>query len=383
MPSSTREVVAPRATTITRSTNPSYYGLPRRPDHHHHPRMMSILDHPAHTTIHRGLVSTGSMPMSFNRMNSPCALNISQFAVPPTHFPPHDYVTSSSPLEEGLSYHGQAVTQGQSSASTSNYHLSSPSSYHQINAAVPEMAENTRNTFSYSAPAGTPHDSTQVASPVTMWPTHACSAPDPYHNTSSLRNASYDDPTQTSTASWLYGVPAMGNHSQLPYSPSMQSSDIRIPHGPQQQWQGTSYYPPPTDYLPSQPNLPMTFKSQPGINRGDHANSPSCPLPQSRQHHGEGPHQGSHNSSRSHTQESRPCRWLGCVFEGSIDALKTHLINSHLNGPQDAQIECLWDGCDYFRRGKPGVRTMRRDSAWRHVLEIHLGVKYRKKIQGT
>jgi hypothetical protein len=42
---------------------------------------------------------------------------------------------------------------------------------------------------------------------------------------------------------------------------------------------------------------------------------------------------------------------------------------------------CLWKGCRYSRRGKPEVRTMRRDSAWRHVLEKHLNVKCRKKVK--
>ncbi|OJA12759.1 hypothetical protein AZE42_07934 [Rhizopogon vesiculosus] len=344
---------------------------------------------PAQTTVHRGFASTGPMPMSSNRMNSPCTPNISQFTVPPTHFLPHGYVTSSSSLDEGLPHRGQAVTQGQPSVSTSNY-LSSPSNYPQINVAVPEMICNTMpweniNTLSYSGPVGTPDDSTQVTSPVTMCPPHAYPAPDPYHNSNGPPNTSYYHTMQGSTASWLSAVPTMGNNSQSSYSPSMQSSHIRTPDGSQQQWRSSAnYYAPQADVLRSQPDVPTTFTSPPGRSRGDHVNHPSYwLLPQL--FHGEGPHEGSmRNSSRSHTQESRTCCWLSednvpCGFEGPIDVLKAHFINNHLTGPQDAQFECLWDRRHYSRRGQPGVRTMRRDSMWRHVLEKHLHVKYRKK----
>ncbi|OAX34927.1 hypothetical protein K503DRAFT_410139 [Rhizopogon vinicolor AM-OR11-026] len=321
------------------------------------------------------------MPRSFNRVNSPHIQNINQFAVAPTpSFPPHGYITSSSPVEGNLPYRGQAVTQGQSSASTLNYPLSSPSNYLQINAAVPAMAEHA-NAFSYSAPAGTPDNGTQVTSSVTMWPPHAYPAPDPCHNSNDLRNALYYNPTEASTASRPYDIPAMGNNSRLPFSPQMQSSNTRTPDGLQQS--SASYYP-GADVFRSQPNVPTTSTSQPGRSHGNHLNHPSY-QPPLRSFHGENPHEGSmHNSSRSHTQQSRTCCWLHennvlCGFEGSMDALKAHFVNSHLSGPQDAQITCLWNPCHYSRRGKPEIHTMRRDSAWRHVLEKHLLVKYRKK----
>ncbi|OJA16674.1 hypothetical protein AZE42_12144 [Rhizopogon vesiculosus] len=463
VPSSTHEVVAPRAAMIIHSTNPLHSGLaaPRRPDYHRQPTMMSILSHPSQTTVHHALTSADPISRRFNGTNSPHTPVVGQFAVAPMpRFVPHDYIpcptpagtpddntqvgitspvtthlphayptpdpyhtssslrntsyynpmqagttlclygvpamgnshlsysppmqnsphtqnmnefyvsptprfapnghiTSSSPVEGNLPYRGQAIAQGQSSTSTLNYHLPPPYEYPQINAAVPEMVGNAmrlQNISPYSAPAGTPDDSTQVASPATIWPPHAYSAPDPYHNSSSLRNASYYNPTQANTASWFYGVPAMGNDSQLSYSPRMQSSNIRTPDGSQQQWQSSaSYYPPQADVLRSQPDMPTTSTSAPGRSHG------------------------------SHTQESRPCRWLEnnvlCVFEGSMDALKAHFVNSHLTGPQDAQITCLWDGCHYSRRGKPEVHTMRRDSTWRHALEKHLHIKYRKKAQ--
>ncbi|OJA09598.1 hypothetical protein AZE42_10952 [Rhizopogon vesiculosus] len=446
--------------------------------------------HPAQTTVRRGLASTGPMPMNFNRVNSPHTPNISQFTVPPTHFLPHSYATSSSQLEEGLPYRGQAVTQGQSLASTLSYHLSSPSNYPQTNAAVAEMAgnamrlENT-NPSSYFAPAGTPYDSTQVASPMTMSPSHAYSAPNLHHNSGSLRNTPYYDPTQANTTSWVY-VPAMGSSSQLSYSPPMLSSNICTPDGSQQQWQSSaSYYPPRADVLRSQPDVLTTSMSPTGRRVNATAPemagnamrlentktsyfapagtpddstqvaspvtmSPSCAYSAPNLHHNSSslrntsyydptqvstaswvyvpamgnnsqlsdspPMQSSnvrtpHGSqqradvlhsqpdvpttptsppgrsrgdpSRSHTHASRPCQWLGCVFEGSINELKAHFISNHLTGPQGAPVECLWDGCHYFRRGQPGVRTMRRDSTWRHILEIHLRVKYRKKVQDT
>ncbi|OJA12154.1 hypothetical protein AZE42_10543 [Rhizopogon vesiculosus] len=356
VPPSTHEIVAPRATMITHSTNPLHHGfaVPRRPDHHRHPTMMSIL--PTQTTVHHALESAGPMPRSFNRVNSPHTQNINQFSVVPTSsFTSHGYITSSSSVEGILPYRGVAVTQGQSSTSTLNYHLPSPNDYAQINAAVPEIAGNAmrlQNTISYSAPAGTPDENTQVgvASPGIIWSPHVYSALNPYHNSNGLHNALYNDLTQASTASWPYGVPAMGNDSQLSYSPPMQSSNTRTPHDSQQQWHSSASYPPQADVLRSQPDVPTTSTSPPGRGRGDHVNHPS-----------------------------RSCRWLGCVFEGSIDELKRHFTNSHLTGPQDARITCLWDGCHYSRRGRPEVDTMRRDSVWRHVLEKHLDVKYRKK----
>ncbi|OAX33473.1 hypothetical protein K503DRAFT_522260 [Rhizopogon vinicolor AM-OR11-026] len=73
------------------------------------------------------------------------------------------------------------------------------------------------------------------------------------------------------------------------------------------------------------------------------------------------------------------CLWLlngtSCGFTGSLQALRAHCKSAHFFGPQSAQIECHWQGCDYHKRDDPTVHVMRRDCMWRHTREIHLGMK--------
>lgn len=75
------------------------------------------------------------------------------------------------------------------------------------------------------------------------------------------------------------------------------------------------------------------------------------------------------------------CRWIHddthriCGFQGALDALKAHF-KTHFNaGPPDEQIVCRWDRCSYKRRSNSSVRSMRRDCMWRHICEVHLGMK--------
>jgi len=73
------------------------------------------------------------------------------------------------------------------------------------------------------------------------------------------------------------------------------------------------------------------------------------------------------------------CLWLldgiPCGFTGPLEALKPHCKSSHFSGPQDAQMKCHWKGCDYHKRDDPAVDIMRRDCMWRHISEVHLGMK--------
>lgn len=131
-------------------------------------------------------------------------------------------------------------------------------------------------------------------------------------------------------------------------------------------------YPLPAPGLRSQPNLPNYHSQFPAQVHQD-------------QPHGDGPYQSSLHDPSTPTREehSFSCGWVDgkngpCGFKGSRDAFKAHFLNVHLTGPQDGQIVCLWKGCSYIKRGKPEVHTMRRDSAWRHTREIHLGDKYRR-----
>ena len=158
------------------------------------------------------------------------------------------------------------------------------------------------------------------------------------------------------------------------------------------QWQSPTTDLPPADAI--LPDLPMAssslaVESQTNIIHGDYIVH-SLPAQPCRDHlHGEAPHQGflHHDTSHSHTQEAHlfPCRWLhedniSCDFSGSLYELKKHFNAIHLPGSQDGLTRCHWEGCDYCRRGNRAVNTMRLDSLWRHVLEMHLGIKYRKKV---
>jgi hypothetical protein len=87
-------------------------------------------------------------------------------------------------------------------------------------------------------------------------------------------------------------------------------------------------------------------------------------------------------SLHSHSSSSLlSCRWLDddafthCGFTGTLGSLKLHCKAVHFTGPKIALIECHWEGCDYHRRKEPTVRTMRRNCMWRHISEIHLGLK--------
>jgi hypothetical protein len=179
--------------------------------------------------------------------------------------------------------------------------------------------------------------------------------------------------------------------------PNRQPQNSHTPHhGPWPQSQNSVMHPLPADPgSRSQPNLRTTrLESHPRIRRGDYPNQVPPTQPYQDHLHGQGPLQGSaaapdHDTSRRYTQEAPliHCGWvnednMSCKFRGPLDAMKGHFTTMHLSGPQNAQKRCRWGGCEYSRRGKPDFHTMRRDSMWRHVYEIHLNVKYRK-VQGT
>jgi hypothetical protein len=73
------------------------------------------------------------------------------------------------------------------------------------------------------------------------------------------------------------------------------------------------------------------------------------------------------------------CRWLCdktlCEFTGTLEELKVHCKTSHFSGPQNAQFQCRWEACAYYKRSCPTVHVMRRDCMWRHTREVHLGMK--------
>ena len=184
----------------------------------------------------------------------------------------------------------------------------------------------------------------------------------------------------------------------LTCTPITRESTYNYPHhhGPWEQSQNSANLSADPDFsgLDGQPKVlaalsPGDFESQSSINRSDRVSRLSYPPvhPYGGRLHGGDPHQGSlHHTPHSPTEEEHHCQWLRsdnvpCEFVGSQDSLKVHINSEHLFGAQDAPNVCLWKGCRYSRRGKPEVHTMRRDSAWRHILEKHLDVKFRKKVK--
>ncbi|KAG1738194.1 hypothetical protein EDB19DRAFT_1829187 [Suillus lakei] len=132
--------------------------------------------------------------------------------------------------------------------------------------------------------------------------------------------------------------------------------------------------------------------SQPYMGRGDDLSNPPYPPPHiqpnqnllrpnsysrqsSRRRHGSHTHETYHSPSTTFS-----CGWLigdhkTCGYQGPLNAFKTHFRSSHLSGAQNAPNECRWQGCTYRKRNDATVHAMRRDSAWRHVWETHLGMK--------
>lgn len=138
--------------------------------------------------------------------------------------------------------------------------------------------------------------------------------------------------------------------------------------------------------------LTSAAMSYPNISHGSNISHPSYRQP-TIQPHEDLPHrnsrsrQNSRRRSRSHTHGTHhspsdifSCDWLvgenkTCGFEGPLDKFKTHFRSSHLAGAQNAPNVCRWQGCKYRKRDNATIQDMRRDSAWRHVRETHLGIK--------
>ncbi|KAG1737077.1 uncharacterized protein EDB91DRAFT_488481 [Suillus paluster] len=130
---------------------------------------------------------------------------------------------------------------------------------------------------------------------------------------------------------------------------------------------------PPSEPLPPMIPLPATpeslqtrFASQPHASHG----GPTCSnQPPTRQP----------DSDQPSSPLLISCRWqrdVGtCGFTGTLQMLRAHCQTRHFIGPQNAQIACRWETCNYHKRSDPTVRVMRRDCMWRHTCEVHLGMK--------
>ncbi|KAG1874942.1 hypothetical protein F4604DRAFT_726420 [Suillus subluteus] len=83
--------------------------------------------------------------------------------------------------------------------------------------------------------------------------------------------------------------------------------------------------------------------------------------------------------TESHVGRAFACRWndgYGTCGR-TINAARTgeHMLSYHFKSPLPAnsRLECLWEGCELHK-------PVRRDTIIRHIVEKHLGLKYRCKL---
>ncbi|KAG0691979.1 hypothetical protein DFH29DRAFT_973389 [Suillus ampliporus] len=73
------------------------------------------------------------------------------------------------------------------------------------------------------------------------------------------------------------------------------------------------------------------------------------------------------------------CHWLHnnevCGYEGTVKDLAGHCKCRHLAKRPGTLIKCIWEGCDYHRQGNPSINVMLRHSVWRHISDVHLGIR--------
>lgn len=189
-------------------------------------------------------------------------------------------------------------------------------------------------------------------------------------------------PNGHSSQSNIFSQHTMASHTPFVLDPTIPASDFSpyniLPH----QWQihavpqpgpsslpVTPMIPPPLDAEPSR----FIFVMQPHASYGEQTGYPSNQPPV---------HQPYSFPLHAYPSSSLlSCRWLNddavthCGFTGTLKALESHCKTIHFTGTRIAQIECHWEGCDYYKRNDPTVRVMRRDCMWRHTCEVHLRLK--------
>lgn len=175
----------------------------------------------------------------------------------------------------------------------------------------------------------------------------------------------------------------MANHPPFVFDPNVSTSDFSPYNTLPYQWQTHAVPQPGPLHLPFALMRPppltaessrFTFVMQPQAIHGEQLGFPSNQPPINQPY-----------PFPLHSHPSSPllyCRWLNddavthCGFTGTLEALKLHCRTIHFfTGPKIAQIECHWEGCDYYKHNDPTVRVMRRDCIWRHISEIHLRLK--------
>ncbi|KAG1732913.1 uncharacterized protein EDB91DRAFT_1084643 [Suillus paluster] len=76
------------------------------------------------------------------------------------------------------------------------------------------------------------------------------------------------------------------------------------------------------------------------------------------------------------------CGWSddhgSCNNTVNVTRIGEHMLSCHFKSPlrADSRLECRWKGCQLRK-------PIRRDTMVRHIVEKHLGVKYRSKHQAA
>lgn len=253
----------------------------------------------------------------------------------------------------------------------------------------------------------------------TYGPQHSLAYSGPIHNPARYPGTQHHNTAQGGVESWYSDIPVTDANYSPSYPQQMQCPDGYTPYPSQyaspnsdasssSHHESSSYrreasHPDPSacyheayhgSRAQREPQpLTSAMSSFPNINHGGNISHPSYRQP-SIQPHEDLPHrnsrsrQNSRRPSRSHIHGAHnlsqstvfSCGWLvgenrTCGFEGPLDAIKTHFRSSHLSGAQNAPNVCRWQGCEYRKRNDATIQDMRRDSAWRHVRETHLGIK--------
>ncbi|KAG1812262.1 hypothetical protein EV424DRAFT_105116 [Suillus variegatus] len=361
---------------------------------------------------------------------------MSSFNRPPRTFPPSDSSTSANPRETRFYSFGgtRTVTSPNSGATTSalssaanmmSYHFNPSINFGYMNGYPESNVSSDRYPPYHREDATTTHTITANVAwsqnyypianlmPVAYESQHGLSHSEPVHNPPRYHSVQHRNTAQEGVDVWNSGTPVTdANYSpsypqqtQHPYGYTPYPSQYASPnsdasssshhetssyrcepshpdlsaycpeayHGPRAQREPQSLT---SAAMPSYPNISHPSYRQPTIQ--PHENLP---------HRNSRSRQNSRRRSRSHTHGTHhspsdifSCGWLvgenkTCGFEGPLDKFKTHFRSSHLSGAQNSPNVCRWQGCRYRKRDNATIQDMRRDSAWRHVRETHLGIK--------
>ncbi|KAG0702790.1 hypothetical protein DFH29DRAFT_1068926 [Suillus ampliporus] len=305
----------------------------------------------------------------------------------PTMISPNPWISSSPSSSNG--YSCQNLTQGQYATHWQSFSAPKPQGF------IPQP----ESIYSVSYPT-----TANMFTPVSNYGS--------WHNPPTLHSTQYHDPVLGGTTVAPSSSPAAGSdcwssylfpmqysnirpsHSRFPYTVTNQDepfisdsemsiSDILLHNEPSHQWQYSAIHQPSPLSGPLPPMIPpplaaeysqISFSPQHYVNHGEHICYPSYQLPANQPY-----------SILLHGHPSDPflpsCRWLRdhdgtlCGFTGTMEAFKAHCKTTHFAGPQNAQIECRWEACNYHKRDDPTVHVMRRGCMWRHTCEVHLGMK--------